>query len=130
MTESFTTCKFSNVHLIYDNLPSLIAIGNVLFLMGLTFSIGWKRTLNLFTRPDRIRGSICFFLGLALVLFRWGMIGMILETFGFLNLFGNFLPTVLVVGRQIPFLSTVLDHPMVAPTIDYIAGKAKPKYSV
>eukprot|EP01033_Poteriospumella_lacustris_P005895 gene5895-4233_t len=87
---------------------SLIAIGNVLFLLGLTFSIGWKRTLNLFTRSDR----------------------MALETFGFLNLFGNFLPTVLVVGRQIPFLSTVLDHPVVAPTVDYIAGKVKPKYSV
>ncbi len=108
----------------------LIAIGNVLFIMGLTFSIGWKRTLNLFSRTDRIRGTICFFLGLVLVLFRWGMVGMALETFGFLNLFGNFLPTVLVVGRQIPFLNTILDHPMVAPTIDYIAGKVKPKYSV
>jgi hypothetical protein len=58
------------------------------------------------------------------------MVGMILETFGFLNLFGNFLPTVLVVGRQIPFLSSILDHSMVAPTIDYLAGKTKPKYSV
>lgn len=112
------------------NLCRLIAIGNVLFLLGLTFSIGWKRTLNLFTRSDRIRGTICFFLGLGLILFRWGMVGMVLEVFGFLNLFGNFLPTVLVVGRQIPFLSTILDHPVVAPTVDYIAGKVKPKYSV
>jgi hypothetical protein len=61
---------------------------------------------------------------------RWGIIGMCLEGFGFLNLFGNFLPTVLSVGRQIPYLSTVLDLPVVSQTADFVAGKTRPKYSV
>lgn len=61
---------------------------------------------------------------------RWGVIGMLLEAFGFLNLFGNFLPTVLVVGRQIPFLATILDSPYIAPSVDFLAGKTKPRYSV
>jgi hypothetical protein len=61
---------------------------------------------------------------------RWGLVGMILEAFGFLNLFGNFLPTVLVVGRQIPYLSSILDSAYVAPVVDFVAGKTKPKYSV
>lgn len=61
---------------------------------------------------------------------RWGVVGMCVEIFGFLNLFGNFLPTVLAVGRQIPILSTVLDFPIVAQAADYIAGKTRPKYSV
>jgi hypothetical protein len=65
-----------------------------------------------------------------MVIMRWGLIGMCIEGFGFLNLFGNFLPTVLAVARQIPGLSTVLDLPVVAQAADFIAGKTRPKYSV
>jgi len=108
---------------------AFIAIGNILFLVGLFFTIGWKRTLNLFTRRDRIRGTICFFLGIALVLFKWGLIGILIEGFGFLNLFGNFLPTVLTVGRQIPGIGSILDLPFLAPLIDFLVGKTLPKYS-
>ena len=54
-----------------------------------------------------------------------------MEGFGFLNLFGNFLPTVLLVGRQVPGLSTVLNTPGIAQTVDYIAGSAsKSKFGV
>ena len=81
-------------------------------------------------RRDRIRGTICFFLGIALVIMRWGLIGICVEGFGFLNLFGNFLPTVLTVARQIPGLSTVLDFPIVSQAADFVAGKTRPKYSV
>jgi hypothetical protein len=58
------------------------------------------------------------------------MVGMCLEGFGFLNLFGNFLPTVLSVARQLPVLSSFLDLPVVSQTADFIAGKTRPKYSV
>lgn len=110
---------------------SLIAIGNTLFLVGLCFSIGFKRTLSIFTRRDRIRGSVCFFLGIVLVVLRWGLIGIALEAFGFLNLFGNFLPTVLTFARQIPYIGPFLDAPFIAPTVDFLAGKTtRPKYSV
>ena len=107
-----------------------IAIGNVMFLLGLYFSIGFSRTMALFARRDRIRGTVCFFLGIVLVLMRWGLVGMLLEGFGFINLFGNFLPTVLSFARQIPYLSTILDLPVVADVLDMIAGKSLPKYSV
>lgn len=83
-----------------------------------------------YCRSDRIRGTICFFLGIILVMMRWGIIGMCLEGFGFLNLFGNFLPTVLTVARQLPLLSTLLDLPVISQTVDFIAGKTRPKYSV
>ena len=86
-------------------------------------------------RPDRLRGTICFFLGIVLVTFRWGIVGLCLEGFGFLNLFGNFLPTVVIVGRQVPVLSTILNFPVVASAIDRLAGcqvdsTAKAKYDV
>lgn len=79
---------------------------------------------------DRIRGTVMFFTGIVLVLFRWGLVGLIIEGIGFLNLFGNFLPTVLMIGRQIPILSTILNVPIVDQIADYIAGASRPKYSV
>lgn len=83
-----------------------------------------------FHRMDRIRGTVMFFTGIVLVLFRWGLVGLIIEGIGFLNLFGNFLPTVLMIGRQIPILSTILNVPIVDQIADYIAGASRPKYSV
>ncbi len=77
-----------------------------------------------------MRGTICFFLGILLVILRYGIIGILLEAFGFLNLFGNFLPTILTVGRQIPYIGPILDLPYIAPIFDFLAGKTRPKYSV
>jgi hypothetical protein len=82
-------------------------------------------------RPDRIRGTICFFLGIFFVVYmKWGLFGMCLEGFGILNLFGNFLPTVLAVGRQLPYIGPFLDLPLVAQTVDFLVGKTRPKYYV
>lgn len=81
-------------------------------------------------RSDRLRGTVCFFLGIVLVIFRYGLLGLLVEGFGFLNLFGNFLPTVLSVARQLPVIGGVLEMPYIAPTVDFLAGKALPKYVV
>ncbi|RYG66855.1 hypothetical protein EON64_08795 [archaeon] len=81
-------------------------------------------------RRDRIRGTVCFFLGIVLVLLRYSVVGILIELFGFLNLFGNFLPTVLTVSRQIPGVGYVLDLPLIAPAVDFLAGKTLPKYVV
>lgn len=85
---------------------------------------------NAHCRRDRVRGTICFFFGIFLVLIRWGMLGMIVEGFGFLNLFGNFLPIALTVSRQLPGLSIILNAPVISHAVDYLVGKTEPKYSV
>ena len=109
----------------------LIAIGNAMFLLGLCFILGINGTMNLFTRRDRIRGSVCMGLGVAMVLFnKFVIIGMGLEIFGFMNLFANFLPTVLTFARELPYVGRVLSTPGVAQAADFVAGKTKPKYSV
>lgn len=108
---------------------SLIAIGNILFLAGLCFIIGFKGTLAIFTRRDKIRGTVCLVLGIFLVLMKWGIIGVALEGFGFLNLFGNFLPIALNVIRQLPFVSGILDLPGISQAAEFIAGKTRPKHS-
>jgi len=47
---------------------------------------------------------------------------MLIETFGFLNLFGDFFPVVITFLRQLPFIGTVLSLPYIRVVIDRIAG--------
>lgn len=67
---------------------TLLALGNVLFVSGIAMLIGPQRTLAFFTRKQKLRGTLCFFAGMALVFLRMTIIGMVVETVGFLNLFG------------------------------------------
>lgn len=66
----------------------LLAIGNILFLSGITLVIGPQRTIAFFARKEKMRGTICFFLGVILVFVKMPFVGMCVEFFGFLNLFG------------------------------------------
>ncbi|XP_071192405.1 vesicle transport protein GOT1A-like isoform X1 [Salvelinus alpinus] len=70
----------------------LLAFGNVLFLTGLTFIIGLRRTAGFFFQRQKLRGSTLFLGGVALVLFRWPIIGMAVESYGFVLLFRSFFP--------------------------------------
>jgi hypothetical protein len=81
-------------------------------------------------RRDRLLGATLFFLGILLVLFRWSVTGLLVEGFGFINLFGDFLPTIVGVARQVPGLSWLLGLPGVSHAIDLLLGKTLPKYSV
>uniref|UniRef100_A0A673A8X0 Golgi transport 1A n=1 Tax=Sphaeramia orbicularis TaxID=375764 RepID=A0A673A8X0_9TELE len=63
----------------------LLAFGNILFLSGLAFIIGFRRTAHFFFQRHKFRGSLFFLGGVALVLCRWPIIGMLVESYGFLN---------------------------------------------
>lgn len=60
----------------------------ILFISGLTLIIGPTKTFYFFARKNKLRGSVCFLGGVLLVFLKWPFVGMIVETFGFLNLFG------------------------------------------
>ena len=60
----------------------------LLFLSGLTLIIGPQKTFYFFARKQKLRGTVCFIGGILLVFLKWPFIGMIVETIGFLNLFG------------------------------------------
>lgn len=77
----------------------------LLFLSGITLVIGFRKTLHFFFQMRKIKGTICFLLGIVLVLCGWTFIGMIIEVFGFINLFGYpflliFLVTLLIINPQ------------------------------
>jgi hypothetical protein len=99
-----------------------LALGNVLFIIGLVLIIGPQRTITFFTRPNKIRGSLCFMLGILLILLKHSFFGFILESFGILGLFGDFFGTIVQFLRSVPYVGTLLSHPYVAPTIDKLAG--------
>ncbi|KAK6199290.1 Got1/Sft2-like family-domain-containing protein [Scheffersomyces amazonensis] len=100
----------------------LLALGNILFLVGLVLIIGPQRTVTFFTRPTKLRGTLCFALGILLILMKHAFIGFVLESFGILGLFGDFFGTIVQFLRSIPYIGDLLSHPYLAPTIDRLAG--------
>ncbi|SHO76945.1 Homodimeric protein that is packaged into COPII vesicles [Malassezia sympodialis ATCC 42132] len=101
---------------------TLLALGNVLFLAGIALLIGPQKTLLFFARPQKIRGTVCFFAGMALVFVRWTVLGMMVELVGFLNLFGDFFPVILSFLRQMPLVGPLLSAPGVRQVMDQLAG--------
>lgn len=64
----------------------------ILFVSGLTLIIGPHKTFYFFARRQKLRGTVCFLGGILLVFCKWPFVGMVVETFGFLNLFGYVCP--------------------------------------
>uniref|UniRef100_A0A8R1DTV2 Uncharacterized protein n=2 Tax=Caenorhabditis japonica TaxID=281687 RepID=A0A8R1DTV2_CAEJA len=86
---------------------ALLAIGNLLFIVGITFIIGVQRTLVFFFELRKLKGSVLFFGGILVVLFGYPLFGMIAECWGFILLFGGFLPGIVNLLRSIPGISTI-----------------------
>ncbi|KAH9971081.1 hypothetical protein BGW80DRAFT_1323374, partial [Lactifluus volemus] len=62
---------------------ALVALGNILFLGDLRVSLitGPQKT-------NKLRGTACFLGDILFVFLKWPAIGVLMEIFGFLNLFG------------------------------------------
>merc|ERR1711871_172076 len=99
---------FIGVMLFFDR--SLLAMGNILFLSGVVLLVGVGNAANFFFSVSRLPGSICFFLGIAMVLFGWTFFGMMIEVFGFVNLFGNFFPTALMFAKRLPVVGPAFEQ--------------------
>lgn len=111
---------FLGVLLLFDK--GLLAIGNLLFISGLACVIGPWRTLNFFFQRHKLRGSISFLGGIIVVLMGWPIVGMIIETYGFILLFSGFLPVAINFLRRVPVLGTILNMPGLSRILDMLAG--------
>ncbi|KAL9186904.1 hypothetical protein ACHAXT_010624 [Thalassiosira profunda] len=105
------TFLFLGVLFLFDS--TLLALGDILFLTGLTLTIGASRTVRFFSRKDRIRGIVAFFGGVALVLLRWPMVGMVLQIYGLIYLFGQFFPIAAASLKDVPVVGSIFRHPSV-----------------
>jgi len=83
---------------------NLLRLGNLLFLAGVSQVMGPKRMIGYFMAPDKRRGGVTFCLGVVLVFMGHPVLGMLLEFFGILNLFGNMFPIVWSMVKKMPFI--------------------------
>ncbi|KPA78679.1 hypothetical protein ABB37_06279 [Leptomonas pyrrhocoris] len=84
----------------------LLTMGNVFFVSGVAMVMGPARCKTFFS--SRQRASGCFFVGMLFVLFRWCFIGLCIEGFGALNLFGNFFPMIARVLESMPIIGPIM----------------------
>ncbi|XXG94424.1 Golgi Transport [Hypoxylon texense] len=96
---------------------AMLAMGNILFLIGLTIIIGPQKTLLFFARKQKAKGTAAFFLGLLLILMRWPLIGFCVELYGIFILFGDFLGTIAGFARNAPVVG-----PYIGMLIDRVPG--------
>lgn len=86
---------------------ALMRLGNLLFIAGVPTTLGPSRTAGYFFKPEKTRATACLFLGILLVFVGWPMVGMALEVFGILNLFGNMFPIFWAVVKNMPIVSSL-----------------------
>ncbi|KAK9273602.1 hypothetical protein L1049_018412 [Liquidambar formosana] len=103
-----------------------LAIGNILFLSGVTLTIGLKSTIQFFMKRQNLKGTISLGSGFFLVLIGWPMMGMILEAYGSIVVFSGFWPTIAIFVQRIPILGWVFQLPFVTSFLGRRRGKRVP----
>ncbi|XP_028079171.1 vesicle transport protein GOT1-like isoform X2 [Camellia sinensis] len=101
-------------------------MGNILFLSGVTITIGPKSAMQFFMKRSNFKGTISFGVGFFLVVIGWPVLGMILEAYGFIVLFSGFWPTLSVFVQKIPIIGWVFQQPFVRSFLDRYRGKRVP----
>jgi hypothetical protein len=69
-----------------------LVLGNVSFLCGMSSVVGSFQMVTFFFRPSNLKGSLCYFSGLFLLLAGWGLLGTALQISGLFLLFKDFVP--------------------------------------
>ncbi|KAL2046674.1 hypothetical protein ABVK25_011646 [Lepraria finkii] len=93
---------------------AMLAMGNILFLVGLTLMIGLQKTTVFFARRQKWKGTAAFVAGITLILIRWPLVGFLVELYGIFVLFGDFFSTIGGFAGNIPvvgpYIQQVLDR--------------------
>jgi len=87
---------------------ALMRLGNLFFIAGVPMTIGPGRTAGYFFQPKKARATACLSLGIFLVFVGWPLVGILLEAFGFLNLFGNMFPFAMAILKTMPIIGPML----------------------
>ena len=76
----------------------------LMFLIGITLTIGTSHVMSFFLARKKLRGTCTFFVGMALVMYGWPVVGILVEGFGFMNLFWNFFPIAMSFLSRVPYV--------------------------
>ena len=77
-------------------------MGNILFLLGLLIIIGLQKTVVFFARPQKLKGTAAFVIGIVLILVKWAFVGFLVELYGIFVLFGDFFSTIAGFAGSVP----------------------------
>lgn len=88
-----------------------------MFVIGLTLIIGLQKTFVFFARREKIKGTAAFSAGILLILFRWPLIGFLVELYGIFVLFGDFFATIGSFAGNIPIVG-----PYIQTALNKIGG--------
>uniref|UniRef100_A0A4W5NQK9 Golgi transport 1Ba n=6 Tax=Salmonidae TaxID=8015 RepID=A0A4W5NQK9_9TELE len=109
---------FFGMILFFDK--ALLAIGNILFVAGLSFVIGLERTFRFFFQKHKMKATSFFLGGVLIVLIGWPIVGVVLEVYGFFLLFRGFFPVAVGFIRRIPILGSLLNLPFISGFVDKV----------
>jgi Got1/Sft2-like family len=119
----FLGCVFLILGCLFLFDSAMLALGDILFLVGLTLTIGVSRTIRFFSRPDRMRGIVAFFGGVLLVMIRWPILGMMAQVYGLIYLFGQFMPIAAESMKDIPVVGQLFRQPAVEQFFASFGGR-------
>jgi len=91
---------FAGVLMFFDR--AMLAMGNILFIIGLTLIIGLQKTFVFFARRQKWKGTAAFLGGIILILLRWPLTGFLVELYGIFVLFGDFFATIGSFAGNVP----------------------------
>ncbi|WVY94261.1 hypothetical protein V8G54_033349, partial [Vigna mungo] len=109
--------SFLGVMFFFDK--GLLAMGNILFVSGVSLTIGLKSTMQFFMKRSNFKGTISFGIGFIILILGWPILGMIVESYGFIVLFSGFWPTLAVFIQKIPVLGWLFQQPYIRSNLRY-----------
>lgn len=87
---------------------NLLRLGNICIIAGVPLLVGPGRVKSFFFKESRMQATIITSIGILLVFWGKPRLGIICEIFGLLNLFGNMLPLLATLGKQVPIVGDVI----------------------
>ena len=87
---------------------NLLRLGNICVILGIPLLIGPSIVYNFFMQPQRAQATIITALGIFLVFIGKPRLGILMEIFGLLNLFGNMLPLLLALAKKLPIIGDII----------------------
>ncbi|CAB9508651.1 Vesicle transport protein GOT1B [Seminavis robusta] len=88
---------------------ALMRLGNLMMIAGIPTTIGPSRAAGYFLKPEKTRATACLCAGIFLVFVGWPIVGIVLEVFGIMNIFGNMFPVVWAIVKNMPIVSSLLN---------------------
>ncbi|KAL8284111.1 hypothetical protein RQP46_004860 [Phenoliferia psychrophenolica] len=90
---------------------ALLALGNIFLVVGVGMLVGGGEVYAFAMQQEKRKGSLITLGGFILVLYKWGLVGLLVEAYGFFELFGDLAPQAHNLIRQLPILGQFITPP-------------------